>query len=135
MADESAAEFMIFDLTKLVPGRGLPLSACPYYVATDGHPNMGTATGAPGERLFVFGCAEAEHEDEVFLEGLFLNDSCKLFFRVGDTPWGELGEWGHNGYYDFKDTKPTGDSCDQFTAMKVVGSDFRGNWAEFPDWL
>jgi hypothetical protein len=83
MTTEATSGFMIFDLRKIVPGRGIKLSGCPYFVATDGDPTFGTATGAPGERLFGFSSREFEHEEEIFLKGLHLYDS-KIY-------------WGHDG--------------------------------------
>jgi len=46
MTTEATSGFMIFDLRKIVPGRGIKLSGCPYYMATEGNPTGGTATGA-----------------------------------------------------------------------------------------
>jgi hypothetical protein len=122
---EPKVSSLLFDLTKRTE-LGLPLSACPYYIATDGNPPGGTATCAEGEVGFWFDCESAEHENEIFCQRIHLSPDAKLYFRSGDGVW-ELWDCPSRtltltGKDAFSGTEPA------ITAMRIECAELHAEW-------
>jgi hypothetical protein len=115
----------LFDLTKRTE-HGLPLSACPYRIATEGSPLGGTATCAEDEGAFWFDSESAEHENEIFCQRIHFSPDAKLFFRSGDGDW-EPWECPSRtltltGTDTFSGTEPS------ITAMRIDSTELHAEW-------
>jgi hypothetical protein len=125
-AKGKASSFIVLDLTKLTQ-EGLPLSGCPWQVATEGDPIGGTATGHPDELRFMVSSDCVDPENDMTLQDIFLG-TCKCYMRsTGDWVLWTPPTLAGSPHLDFHNAITLG-WASGWRQLKIVGDDFGTRW-------